>query len=117
STLAEADGAVSPSASPTPTPPPEPSTEPETGAEPPDEGVVVGSIRADGPEEEALAELAVDYWTMLFQMYSEAEVDRGAFSMIARGNAYQGPVDYVGQLQRNDLRQQGGAVMHVQDVS
>ncbi len=115
--LAEAGPTVTASASPSPTPTAEPTTEPEAGTEPPAEGLVIGSINADGAEEQALADLTIDYWSMLYQMYAEAEVDRGAFSLLAKGRAYQDPVSYVDQLRSSDLRQQGGAVMHVEDVT
>lgn len=77
----------------------------------------MAGVAADDPREQAAADVAITYWQAIFAMYTRAKVDRAAFARIAQGRAYDGPIDYVGLLQRNGWRQRGGAVMTVLDVT
>lgn len=83
----------------------------------PEEGVVVADVAADDAQEQAVADVAIAYWEAIFAMYAEAKVDRAAFARVAQGRAFDMPVGYVGELQRDGLRQRGGAVMTVLDVT
>lgn len=84
---------------------------------PPAEGVVPGRLVVDGPEEQAVADAVVAYWTEIYRMYSAAEVDRDAFAALATGRAYDGPVDYVAELASRRHRQSGGGIIAVNDVT
>lgn len=120
SALAEADGTIpasaSASASPTPSPSSSVSSAATAGDEPPAEGVQLGRSPATSDEESAVVDVTLAYWQQVYAMYATADVDRDAFAAVARGPAYQGPLNYVAVLQRNDVRQKGGAIMGVEKL-